>query len=234
LELTSTSELAKITRACATAIGLAGFAILASYSVDEVYVRTQGSAPNFVQALTFQIAQIALATFLLWPFRRSLRPQISRPLWLAASILLGLVLAIALNPEVRRQIWFFFGFDPGVSVITPLNPNELAFGSPGAHVLIWVAHSALLVPLAENLIYRGVLFKLAEPMSPWKIALASLLTFCLAYFFNGGWDGLLFALQFGAALTLLRVATGTVVFPIIAHMAFGLATEASTLEGILP
>jgi hypothetical protein len=57
------SNAAKLVRACATAIGLAGFAVLASYSVVEIYGRIAGSSPAYVQLLTFQCAQVAFAFF---------------------------------------------------------------------------------------------------------------------------------------------------------------------------
>jgi membrane protease YdiL (CAAX protease family) len=230
---TQSSDTARLARACATAIGIAGFAILASYSVEEVFSRLSGTPLSFLQPLTFQSAQLALVAFLLWPLRSKLGPIFQRKGWVVASIAVGLALALNLNSEARSYALTSFGFEASAPTSNRLPATDLAFGSAFAHSFIWILHTAVLVPLAENLIYRGILFNRAQPSSSWKIALASLLTFCLAYSFNGGWSGFVFALQFGAVLTLLRVVTKSVAFPAMAHMTYGLIIEAVALAGVL-
>jgi membrane protease YdiL (CAAX protease family) len=238
LELTAKSDFAVVVRACATAIGLAGFAILASYSIDEVMNRLTGASPRYVQALLFQCAQLGLALFLLWPDRAALFPDrklsTSNIMWAVTSIALGLALAIALNSDAASYFWNFLTSNAIVEAREKLNLDDLAFGSLIAHSLIWLTHTALLVPLAENLVYRELVFKLAEPKSRWLIAAASLVTYSLAYFFNGGFDGMLFALQIGAVLTVLRVISGSVLFPILAHMVFGAITQSAALVAAMP
>jgi membrane protease YdiL (CAAX protease family) len=228
------SDIVRLARACATAIGVAGFAVLAGYSSEEVYSRATGVTYAFLQPLVFQCAQLAFAAFLLWPSRAALGPILQRKAWFVASLVIGLALAFLLNDDAALQVSTLLGSESSNVTSTKLSVDDLAFRSAFAHSFIWILHTAILAPLAENLIYRGLLFDRAQPAANWKIAVASLLTFSLAYFFNGGWDGLVFALQFGAALTLLRIITGSVVFPIIAHMVYGLTIEAAALASVLP
>jgi membrane protease YdiL (CAAX protease family) len=238
LELTAKSDFAAVIRACATAIGLAGFAILASYSIDEVMNRLTGGSPGYVQALLFQCAQLGLALFLLWPDRAALFPDRSHStwnlVWAVTSVTLGVALAIALNSDAAHYFWSFLTSNTIEEASEKLSLDDFAFGSWIAHSLIWLTHTALLVPLAENLVYRELVFKLAEPRSQWFIAAASLVTYCLAYFFNGGFDGMLFALQIGTVLTVLRVLSGSVLFPILAHIGFGAITQSAALAAALP
>ncbi len=230
LENKAHSSLALILRACATAIGVAGFAILFSYSITEIYARTTGFELSILQELSFQFLQIVFAMFLIWPNRHLLLPKRINLALLLLCIGIGVGLGVYFSVDLRH--WIGLGADqyPVVKMTT----DQLVLGSAAAHFAAYILHTGFIAPLAENLIYRQLIFSEAEQSPVWAVAAGSLLTFALAYGFNGGLEGALFALQFGFVLTLLRVISRSVLYPVITHISYGVIIEAATLWRYLP
>ncbi len=227
---TAHSPFALILRACATAIGLAGFAILFSYAISEVYSLVSGAEPVALQTLSFLTLQLAFVTFVLW-VRRPIVPVTGlNPSLVLLSFAIGAGTAVYFSADLQMLL----GIAAAHAPVNKLAPSQLVFGSAPAHAAAFLLQTALLAPLAENLIYRELIFREAGPADIWAISAGSLLTFTLAYGFNLGFQGMAFALQFGLALTLLRVLSRSVMYPILAHMAYGLCVETAALVRHLP
>jgi membrane protease YdiL (CAAX protease family) len=217
-------------RACCVAIGVAGFAILASYTVNEIFSRLTGTSNRELEALVFQSLQIGLSLFVVWPLISPLRFPKLRLGIVLASIMFGAGLAVWSSTDLQHLL----GLNSAPPRTEPLQPADLLFASGLAHAAFWLLHTGLLVPVAENTIYRQLLFKFAEPAPVYAVAVVSVATYALAYGFNSGIEGLLFALQLGIVFAALRAYTKSVIYPIISHITYGVLIEGTALFLVLP
>ncbi|MBI4305583.1 MAG: CPBP family intramembrane metalloprotease [Chloroflexi bacterium] len=84
----------------------------------------------------------------------------------------------------------------------------------------WI-DQVLLIPIAEELVWRGLAFQVLRSYVPVAVALAvSVIGFSLVHFGNQGAKGLIVHLVTGAAFAGVTVATGTLASAIAAHIAY--------------
>ncbi len=231
-------------RAVCLSLGIAGIAILISYMGHELAViisrwRSSGVDETFfkglgiVQPFTFQSLQILLALICMPVLFRWLPVRSLRPLWCINSIMLGTMLALWLNTDAQNIAQHIVTQKSWPTNLVPPPDFAFLFQSRTAHATLWLLHTALLAPLAENLLYRGMLFKLATPLHWFWVCVLSLTTLILAYSFTGGAEGMLFAVQTGFVYVVLRQLSGSLVYPILCQFSFGSITELAALHTVL-
>lgn len=102
-------------------------------------------------------------------------------------------------------------------------PMTLFVQPPGVFLLT-ALKSALLVPVLEELFFRGYLLGALERFGRWRAALVSALCFAFVHVGGkGGWEyiGLMYAAM-GLLLALVRLRTGSLLAPMLVHACYNL------------
>lgn len=102
-------------------------------------------------------------------------------------------------------------------------PFALRVDAPGVFLLT-VLKSALLVPVLEEVFFRGYLLGALERFGRWRAALVSALCFAFVHVGGkGGWEyiGLMYAAM-GLLLALVRLRTGSLLAPMLVHACYNL------------
>lgn len=175
-----------------------------------------GATAGLIQGIALAMAQVALALGLAhgrsWfaegrPWALGLvRP--SRAFWL-----------LALASPTGAGLWFLGGSLRALVPSTSVAPIETAVSSPSG--MLSIAVVAALVPLAEELFFRGLLFGLLERRWNGGVSFfATSIIFTLAHLWQawGAWGSVVAILATGLTLTGLRWWSGSVTAPAIAHM----------------
>lgn len=123
------------------------------------------------------------------------------------------MVAVAVTTFLADMLAMMFG-PQGLSVSDSFT-NQLQTGSQ-AELLFTIV---LVAPFAEEFIYRGLVMGvlLARGWSPLPAAALSAAVFALQHI-QYGWIGILMVMVFGVMLGLLRVASGGLFLPIMAHL----------------
>ena len=137
------------------------------------------------------------------PARNLSRAQI---LWLS---LLG-VLCVAPMTLTQDLVQALAGVSSQAALHAPQRP---------AAFLQTVVKSVLLVPVCEELFFRGYLLAALAPYGRGRAAAAAALCFALAH----GWNGFVPLVLFGLLLCLVTNRTGSLLAPVLVHMSYNLA-----------
>lgn len=123
------------------------------------------------------------------------------------------IIAIALTTFLSDLLAMLFG-PQGLSVSDSFS-SQLRNGSR-AELLFTIV---LVAPFAEEFIYRGLFMGvlLARGWAPLPAASAAAVIFALQHV-QYGWIGILMVLVYGVILGLLRVASGGLFLPVMAHL----------------
>lgn len=138
----------------------------------------------------------------------------AQTLWL---VLMGVLLVAPMT----------LGADVLDKIMHPQWPAAQPFGSfvnaPGVFLLT-ILKSALLVPVLEELFFRGYLLGALERFGRWRAALVSALCFAAVHVGGkGGWEyiGLMYAAM-GLLLAALRLRTSSLLAPMLVHGCYNL------------
>ena len=196
--------------------GVVALASLGSFALASSLLPIGGATAGLLQGIALAMAQVALALGLAhgrsWfaggrPWALGLvRPP--RTLWF-----------LALAPPVGAGLWFLGGSLRALVPSTSVAPIETAVSSPSG--MLSIAVLAALVPLAEELFFRGLLFGLLERRWSGGVAFFAISTiFTLAHLWQawGAWGSVVAILATGLTLTGLRWWSGSVMAPAIAHV----------------
>lgn len=164
-----------------------------------------GAAGSLTVGLLFGVALLVLAAF---GGRPGIEPNLLRA---AATGLAGGLVLVGIALVARLPI-----------ASSPLPPGALA--GPAAIFIPWVAITVL-VATAEELVLRGALFRSLEATGGvWAAVLITTLAFALMHVPLYGWHVVPLDLGVGLWLAGLRLLTGGVVAPAVAHTVADLAT----------
>jgi hypothetical protein len=239
------SKTATTLRAAVLPIGLAGIAILLSYIISETathysdYIsrgldRTLNGHIDYLQNMSFQTFQLLFGLVIATAYWKHLLPDRLSWTWSVSSIVLGALLSALVSPDVR-SVFLIFADTGSRPAPLPLPEGfKFLFGIPIVHAGLWMLRSAILVPFNENLLYRGILFKEAESLPKWAVAILSYVVFCLAYSFSGGLDGLMLAAKIGLVFVGLRYFSGSFIYPALAQSSFEFLRELTNIFSVLP
>lgn len=139
-------------------------------------------------------------------------------------VLLGLAATVGFaRPDHRWPAWAW-GLGGGVVLcVAPLWHRLHHTGSSGAGFPVWAA-VVTLVAVAEEVLLRGALF---EALSRWRdenaAVVVTAVAFALVHVPVYGWHVLPLDLAVGVALGVLRVVSGSVTAPAVAHVVADLA-----------
>ena len=178
-------------------------------------------------AINFLVVGVIFRKFLIQSFREC-RDKIWDCLWKSALALIGCKLAVIATNH------FIFIYCPQYYVITDTGPvlqniNDHYISQMAAQYALPMAIATVfLVPPVEEMLHRGVVFGTLYAKSPVLACLISTLLFAavhvIGYVSIGDWLYLtiLFLQYIPPALCLcwLYTATGTILAPILMHMAF--------------
>lgn len=177
------------------------------------------------------VAALITIPIMLWLFHsdrvkermRGFIPNRKAPLWKYAA---GLLMALALSLGLNNLILIGNLSDMSESYQATM---EAFYSSP---LVIQIAVLAVMVPVSEELVFRGLLFRrLRERASYMQAALYSAVVFGLMH---GNLVQMLYGFILGMMLSYLYEKYGSIKAPIAAHMAMNLlsvlATEFSLLD----
>jgi membrane protease YdiL (CAAX protease family) len=200
-----------------TAAGLAALGLLGASTYLPLYGSALGFAKGVLIFLLQTVAALALAG--LWSAPRRTSLGLARPtralLWLAAAPVISLVLAFCARIALR------------VTPSTGEAPLESFISWPSG--MLAFATIGVIAPLAEELFFRGYLFRVVLPLgriAACAITLALFVALHLAQSW-GNWGGVLAVALTGAVLTWLRAASGSLLPSALAHVLYNAALSLS-------
>ena len=230
-------ELARDRAASAKTAGLspgvrlgAGLSVLVLAMVGLSFVPLGGSTVGVVRGLLIAAIEIAAAAFFVQAIARSgsedagdARPERAAGLGLSRPRPGWWLLALA--PLVGGLLWFAGLYVMRLVPSTGEAPIEAFVRAPSGALAM--ACVAVVVPLAEELFFRGFVYGTAER---WKGAnaatVASIVLFAVVHLPQqwGAWGAFASVTLTGVVLTLLRRATGSTLVPALAHVAHNALT----------
>jgi membrane protease YdiL (CAAX protease family) len=196
-----------------TAAGLAALGLLGA----STYLPLYGSALGFVKGVLIFLLQTvaALALAGLWSAPRRTSLGLARPdrplLWLAAAPVISVVLAFCARIALR------------VTPSTGEAPLESFISWPSG--MLAFATIGVIAPIAEELFFRGYLFRVALPLGRIAACAITLSLFVALHLAQswGNWGGVLAVALTGTVLTWLRAASGSLLPPMLAHVLYNAA-----------
>ncbi len=156
----------------------------------------------------------------LFPDRISLK-------WLAFSFALGIAFAMFLNQPLQAFLFDgYFGKSTltGGAVAESVAANILAGFSNYQRFFTFAAFATIVVtPFVEELTHRGILFRQADALPIWQVALLSLVVFCFSNYTNGGMIKVLAVVPSALFFVAMRLKSGSFVYAAAAHIAMNFA-----------
>lgn len=192
-------------------LGIGAFASLLSISLNEVLYQYINADLSKVQNFTYDLFELAMALFLIWPTLAQLLDGSQKRLWIMASIVTGILLAAWLSASAWQA-----GLPGLVPASEKTAPGVIFFASPAGHAVIWVLHSVFITAAAEALLFQGYMFHALRSLPPWVGGSAVLFFYCIAGGYELGYDGVLNNLKLGSVLVTLRLMGGSFVYSAIA------------------
>ncbi len=180
-----------------------------------------------IESLTYGLSVILISFFVARGFWRALFPDRISWKWLVISFVLGILFAMFLNHPMHVFLFdVFFGkpvFTGGA--ISDSIAATIFSGFAGYKLLFTMSAFAtiFLTPIVEELTDRGILFKQAESLPLWQIAILSLLVFCISHYAIGGMAKVLAVVPAALLFVGVRLKTGSFVYSAAAHIAMNLA-----------
>jgi membrane protease YdiL (CAAX protease family) len=202
-----------------TAGALAAIGLLASTTFLPLY----GSALGLVKGLIIVALQTLAALLLssVWSEPRRVALGLVRPrrplLWLVAAPVAAVILALCARVALR------------VVPSTGEAPIESFVSWPSG--LLAFAVIGVIAPVAEELFFRGFLYRLALPLGRIVACAATLVLFVVLHLAQswGNWGGVLAVALTGAVLTYLRAASDSLLVPALAHVLYNAALSLQAL-----
>jgi Type II CAAX prenyl endopeptidase Rce1-like len=225
-------------RATVLVFGISALATLANRAVansgvNEWLLMNQLSFPGaiwfarVINTFTFGIAVVVIAFVVARNYWRGLLPGQMRWVVFAAAMTAGLVFAIFLNHPLHVFLFDVFFAQP---IITNGATNDSVVGgifsglSQTQSLFTMPALATMLVtPFVEELTDRGILFKEAESLALWQVAVLSFLVFCFSHYLIGGFPKVLAVAPAAALFVGIRLATGSFVYSAAAHIGINAA-----------
>jgi len=196
-----------------TAAGLSTLGLLAS----STYLPLYGSALGFAKgALIFSLQTLAALTLSgLWSAPRRTSLGLTRPrhpfVWLAAAPIAAIALAACARVALR------------LTPSTGEAPIESFISWPSG--MLAFATMGVIAPLAEELFFRGYLFRVALPLGKLAACGITLSLFVALHLAQswGNWGSILAVALTGAVLTWLRAASNSLLPAALAHVLYNAA-----------
>jgi membrane protease YdiL (CAAX protease family) len=161
--------------------------------------------PAALIALAIGSAQVAVAAALVASGTVAIAPP--PPAWIAAALIAGYALFVALNPRAARA-------------------KELGAWRPRAIALKLALLGA--IACSEEIIWRGLVITRLEPYTGIAFAVAiATAAFATMHVYGQGWTGLRTHAATGLAFGLLFVLSGSLLTPLVAHLAYNAAVIAA-------
>jgi uncharacterized protein len=161
--------------------------------------------PAALIALAIGSAQVAVSVVLV--ASGAVRLGVPPPAWIAAGLIGGYALFVALNPRAGRA-------------------KEIAGWRPRALALKLAVLGT--IACSEEVIWRGLVITRLEPYAGAAFAVAiATAGFATMHVYGQGWTGLRTHAATGLAFGLLFVLSGSLLTPLVAHVAYNAAVIAA-------
>ena len=182
---------------------------------------------SLVEHLAYGILVVLICFAVARSYWRSLFPEKINWLLLFGCFVLGLAFAMFLNHPVHSVLFeAFFGkptFTGGA--VSDTIAAGIFSGLAGYERLLTISALAtvLLSPVIEELTDRGILFREAESLPFWMVALLSIVVFCLSHYAVGGLAKVLAVVPAAILFVAVRIKTGSFAYPAATHVGVNLA-----------
>jgi len=168
-----------------------------------------------------------------WMSVVNFRPRVGLARELATSFGFGLILYPTIAFAVGTVVTIVLELVSNDSSITP--PEQVPQGLPAIGVISTVIYAIVIAPFAEELFFRGVLYRsVRDRYGLWPGLLATGVAFALVHYIPDAWENtmLLVGVMFfnGMALAWWYERRGTIWASIAAHMAFNVIGVAFLLS----
>ena len=191
-----------------------------------------GSTLGFMKGVGLALLEVVLAFVLVrWIDPHEEATQVlglhgGRPLTPASRIGLGLAAPLL--------GWTFAGLAKWLLKLVPSTgeaPIESFISWPSGTLSF--AALGMILPLGEELFFRGLLYRAAQRFGHWMAFLLPTLLFCLFHLYQlwGNWGAFASVSAVGALLTALRATTQTTLVPIVVHLAYNFTLSVAAFAG---
>jgi membrane protease YdiL (CAAX protease family) len=143
-----------------------------------------------------------------------------------ALIVLGLLFTRFVGNPIHAFLFDFFQLQGGA--IAEPNPQTLRWdivrnAHPYAILAVSLISTAVIVPISEEVLFRGFLFSECRSIGKWRTVILSILIFSLAHYLVGGVAKVIAIFPAGILLTYLRVKFGDWRYTSASHMGLNAA-----------
>jgi membrane protease YdiL (CAAX protease family) len=179
-----------------------------------------------LDALTYAAVVLCLALVVARGYWRALFPEKLSWLKLALCLAGGVAFAAFLNNPAHTLLFRVIFGEPRMvgGMISEVVAGNLFSNMRATNLLTFAAFATVFAtPFIEELTDRGILFKEAEGLPVWQIALLSLLVFAFSHYLIGGMAKVLAVVPAGIFFVGLRVWTGSFIYSAAAHAGVNLA-----------
>jgi membrane protease YdiL (CAAX protease family) len=219
-------------------IGIAAIATLANRMVADSGARlwllmNQQSMPGALWAVsaiehfTYGIVVVLICLCVARGYWLSLFPKRTSAQGLSVCFAIGIVFAMFLNHQIHVFLFdIFFGKSvfTGGAVSDGIAATIFSGLSGYQHLFTFSAVATIIItPFVEELTDRGILFKEAESLPLWQIAVLSFLVFCFSHYAIGGLAKVLAVVPAALLFISIRIKTGSFVYSVAAHVGMNLA-----------
>ncbi len=184
------------------------------------------SIANVVGAFSYGFAALFIAYLVSRNYWRELFPDRMRWLLFGGCLAAGVLFAMFFNHPIHVFLFDFFFEKPTMrGVISDAVAGNLFSGLRDSRVLFTLPALAtiLVTPFVEELTDRGIAFKEGEGLALWQIAILSFVIFCLSHYLMGGFAKVLAVVPAAAMFVAIRLATGSFIYPVAAHVGINAA-----------
>jgi hypothetical protein len=203
-------------RTAVLVFGIAGLASLVTKLI------AQSAIGGWLTPFTFAIAALLISYLIARSYWRDLFPDRMNWILLIGCLLIGGAFAIFLNQPLQTLLAnavagkammkdVAFGAD-----LTTMSLKNFKFSSA-------FFATALVTPLIEELINRGILFKEGQPLGQWQAAILSLVVYGLAHYATDGTQDALAVVPAAILFIGLRLWAGSFVYAAAGHVGLVIA-----------
>jgi Type II CAAX prenyl endopeptidase Rce1-like len=201
--------------------GVANSGIIQWLLIQQKSIPGAVSFANLISTFAYGIAVLFVAYLVSRNYWRELFPDRMRWMLMGGCFAAGVLFAMFFNHPMHVFLFDFF-FDQPVmrGVVSDAVTGNLFSGLRNSQVLFSLPAIAtiLVSPFVEELTDRGIAFKEGEGLALWQIALLSFLIFCFSHYAIGGFAKVLAVVPVAALLVATRIATGSFVYSVAAHI----------------
>ncbi len=167
-----------------------------------------------LQSAAFPLACIALVACASRPYWAELLAQPSRPRLMIGFFILGTIFALTINNPIHDYLIRTF-LNPSADGAAP--QISLSPAAEIAYLISSLVLVAIIVPIAEELVDRGMMFEELKELPAWQIVIWSIIVFSFSHYLVFGIFKVVAVVPMAIVYALIRLKFGSWKYAAAAH-----------------